>query len=266
MLRNGSDEHLPYSLSRWTDVPAAKWTWFRQRLDAGWFIGIDPATGIPDKWSLTPRTTEELVFWTKDPTNLIHDQALLTPYRVKVHVTVTGWEEEERGAPSLEEGAELLRIAASVYDVTWRFSPVPVVEDVLPRFTSILDVASKAGLDRVFLSFLQPNDLVPETRTQQQRSNLMLRMAAAALQKGVKVLLCNEDSGLEETHPNLSRGICAPSRSAKKERCGCSLAVDPFTQNEACVFNCSYCYASEKATAHKKRNTTRHLPIFQGGT
>jgi len=278
-LRSGLAENLPYSLSRWTDVPHAKWGWFTQNLEAQQMVGFDPRTAVPSYWSLKPEDTLGLIFWTKDPTNLLDNTKLLDPFRVKVHLTLTGWHEVEKGAPDLLEGVALLKETVSCFgppDVTWRFSPVPIVPDVVERFGYIAQAASRAGLHEVFVSFLQENDLVPESRQPDQRFKTLSEMAQVAKPLGLRVLLCNEDRLLQhstKTLPtNLASGICAPPEhfmlpslgKSPSEGCGCALAVDPFTINESCTFGCRYCYAADKNSADRKRNTTRGLPVVQG--
>lgn len=277
MLLSGKVEGLPYSLSRWTDVPAAKWPWLMESLAAKKMVGFDPRTAVPGVWSLHPDDTLGLIFWTKDPTNLIFDKNRLQDYRVKIHVTATGWEEVEKGAPNLRESANKLAMAASVYgpeNVAWRFSPVPIVPDVVRRFDTILAMAAYGGLKSVFVSFLQANDLIPETRDEQERLNILAQMAELGQARGVRILLCNEDRVLAkypDYHPNLGSGVCAPPEDfalpglarSPSEGCGCALAVDPFTINESCTMGCLYCYAADKTLAGKKRNTTRHLNVVK---
>jgi hypothetical protein len=274
-FRSGKAEGFAYSLSRWTDVPAAKWPWLLENLTRGYMIGFDPTTAVPARWSLRPDDVLGLVFWTKDPTNLIFDKNRLAGRPTKVHVTVTGWAEVEKGAPSLREGANKLAMAANVFgpeNVSWRFSPVPIVPDVAERFDTILAMAAYAGLKSVYLSFLQENDLLPETRSEQERLNILAQVAELGSKRGVRVLLCNEDRLLAKHpgyHPNLGSGVCAPPEDfalegralPPSEGCGCVLMVDPFTINETCTMGCVYCYAADKTLADKKRNTTRRLPV-----
>lgn len=241
-------------------------------------LAFDPTSGIPARWSLRPEDTLGLLFWTKDPSNLILDAKLLQSYKVKVHMTLTGWEEVEKGAPSLLEGVALLAQAVETFgpeNVTWRFSPVPLVSDVVARFQRILDTAAKVGLRQVYVSFLQENDLVPETRSKQERLELLVQLADLAQTRGVKVLLCNEDNLLlqtQETYSNLASGVCVPpaefeltgSQPLPSEGCGCVLTVDPFTVNESCNLGCAYCYAADKSLTPKKRNTTKKsLQVLQ---
>jgi len=278
LIRSGKVENLPYSLSRWTDVPgsANKWSWFLQQMKQGWMTAFDQRTSIPQKWSLKPEDTLGLMFWTKNATNLLNHRELFKPYNVKVHVTVTGWEEVEKGAPGILEGATLLRDTARAFgreNVTWRFSPVPILESVALRFKAIASVAAEAGVQSAYLSFLQPNDLVPETRSESDRKALLHSLSDIAKGYGIEVRLCNEDSLLtgEQDYPNLSSGVCAkPEDFALSSRdmppaegCGCVMAVDPFTLNESCNYGCAYCYASDKSLTPKKRNTTRSLPVVR---
>jgi len=278
-MRSGLTEHIPYSLSRWTDVPgdSAKWAWFQAQIKAQQMIAIDPRNAVPYRWSLRPEDTLGLVFWTKDPKNLVVDAPWLRDYKFKVHVTVTGWKEVEKGAPSLQEGKIGLYVAARELgpeNVTWRFSPVPMVPDVVERFEEIADMASEAGIRSVYLSFLQTNDLMPETRSPEERLNILVQAAEVAKARNLRVLLCNEDRlllGHPDAHSNLGSGICAPPEdfalpgrdAAPSEGCGCVLMADPFTINESCSLGCTYCYAADKVYAPKKMNTTRSLPVMR---
>ncbi len=273
---SGRAESIPYSLSRWTDLPAAKWAWFLDQLSHGWMYAFDPRTAVPRPWSLRPEDTLGLIFWTKDPTNLLRDRTRLEGHHVRVHVTATGWEEVERGAPTLEESIDLLRRTADAFGpdrVTWRFSPVPLVDNVLDRFTRLAEAAKGAGLDRVFLSFLQTNDRIAETRDRDMRLELLSAMASEA--PGLRVLLCNEDRTLHHVNglpSNLAPGVCAPPEDfgqpgaavPPSEGCGCVLMADPFTINESCTWGCQYCCAADLTLAAKKRNTTKALPLFPG--
>ncbi len=236
-------------------------------------FAFDPRTASPDVWSLKPEDTLGLCFWTKDPTNLITDRELLRPYKVKIHITLTGWEEVERGAPTLREGCNLLTrttLAFGAENVTWRFSPVPLVPDVVDRFGRIALKASRAGIREVYLAFLQENDRVPETRSKEHREELLSKLGARGSTFGIKVLLCNDDKALlrEQSFPNVALGVCAgPNDWGGKppaEACGCAIMVDPFSINESCTFGCTYCYAADKSlSSPKKRNTTRSLPVLR---
>lgn len=276
-MLSGRTEKLPYSLSRWTDLPAAKWAWFEQQLSQGWMVGFDPRTALPGKWSLAPKDTFGLIFWTRNSKNLLATVDRLAPYPLAIHFTLTGWHEVEKGAPGIEDGIAMLRDTVQAFGpdrVTWRCSPVPMVPDVLDRFARIAEAASEMGLKEVFVAFLQENDLMPENRGPRIRTELLKQLAVRS--SGLRVLLCNEDRTLDlaskKGPPNLSKGICESGRrfagseytidSPPTEGCGCALAVDPFTLNESCTMGCAYCYAADRSLAPKKRNTTKGLPVL----
>jgi len=274
ILRSGLKENFPYSLSRWTDVPISKWDWFKTALKDGKMLGISPESGVPSYWSLRPEDTLGLLFWTKDPTNLIKDYKLFENYLVKVHFTITGWHEVERNAPKLEKCLPILKELALTFspsNVYWRFSPIPIVADVVERFKSIAEVAAEAKLGRVYVSFLQHNDLLPETRSSTERLDILSQMAEVASPLGVSVLLCNEDQTLGKlSNQNLGAGVCAPPEDFKlpgrgipsSEGCGCALMVDPFTPNETCRLSCEYCYAADRSLSPQRRSTTK-LPVIK---
>lgn len=271
--RRGIEESVPYSLSRWTDVPAAKWGWFKGVLAEGAMIAFDPRTALPSMWSLKPEDTLGLNFWTKDPTNLLADRELLKPYKVKIHLTITGWEEVEKGAPTLREACNLLTRTTMAYgaeNVTWRFSPVPVVADVADRFGRICVKASRAGVREVYLAFLQENDLMPETRSVREREEVLRKLGERAAVFGIQVKLCADDQQLLQrgvVHYNVSHGVCAGPGDwgglPPAEGCGCAIMIDPFSVNESCTFGCQYCYAADKSLQPKKLNTTRSLPLVR---
>lgn len=263
---------MPYSLSRWTDVPIAKWDWFKAQLAQGWMAGFDPRTAVPSRWSLAPEDVLGLIFWTKNPSNLIKSAALLAKHPLVVHVTLTGWMEVESGAPGIWEGIDLLEAAVNAFGperVVWRFSPIPILPakgshgSLLDRFGAIAQTAHRMGLRKVYTSFLQPNDLMPEPRTKEERQAVLVAMAACAPE--MQVLLCRDDQttldGLA-LPPNLSGGICEDgsvfglTETPYQDDCGCALAVDPFTPNESCTLGCQYCYAADKTLSPCRRNTT----------
>lgn len=259
---------MPYSLSRWTDVPAAKWAWLREQLAQGWMIGFDPRDAIPSKWSLAPEDTLGLIFWTKNPSNLILDAELLAKHPLVVHVTLTGWVEVEDGAPYGWEGIDLLKATVDTFGpekVVWRFSPIPVLPlpMLLDRFGAIAQAAQLMGLQKVYTSFLQQNDLMPEPRPLVERQGILLALAGRA--PDMQVILCQDDrttlDGLT-LPPNLRGGICEDgsifglARAPHQDDCGCALAIDPFTPNESCTLGCQYCYAADKTLSPCRRNTT----------
>jgi len=276
---SGKKLNLPYSFSRWTDVPIDRWAWFKELLKQKEMLGWHPQQMVPYRWSLKPEDTLGLIFWTKDPTNVMLEGLQDLGYKVKMHVTVTGWEEVEGKAPPLQRAATNLAMAYELLgadSVIWRFSPIPVLDhaEVLRRFHLILARTSDYAVKRVYTSFLQPNALIPESRSELDRLNLLVEMGELAQQYGVRVLLCNEDKllkGHPDLHPNVGSGVCAPPEDfalPKREKpvsegCGCALMVDPFNVNESCRVGCKYCYVAD-LNGTRKDSSKEHLKVLQG--
>lgn len=275
-IRSGKAEGFPYSLSRWTDLPGGrdKWRWFARQLRQGWMAGFDPKTAVPSKWSLAPEDTLGFIFWTKKPENLIQSVKRLRPYPLVIHMTATGWHEVERGAPSLDGSiGAMVRLldAYGVDRVEWRFSPVPAVPDAVTRFEVLANSFAILGLRRVYVSFLQDNDLMPEQRSIEERRGILREMTERS--HGLDVVLCQDDRTLDgfplHGTPNLRYGVCEDGRrfltpgdcelASSTEDCGCALAVDPFTITESCTMGCAYCYAANKNLSPCKRDTTGGL-------
>jgi len=262
-------------------VPAGKWDWFRAQLVRQWMVGFSPHTGFPSEWSLAPEDVLGLIFWTRDPSALVRDAVLLQPYRLVAHVTVTDWHEVEEGVPPAAEGLDNLRQAVDTFgpeNVVWRFSPVPMVTDVVERFERLVKSAYASGLRSVYLSFLQDNDLLLEGRDPDERRKV-LWLLAQACPADFEVRLCQENRtslGLRRGDApqllNLRRGVCedgrrfcppaAPAKTSPVESCGCALSVDPFTINEGCKFRCKYCYAAQQELDPMEGQGVKNLPVI----
>ena len=288
MIKSGRLERVPYSLSRYTDVPASKWVWFQAQLAKGYMLAFDPRNATPGHWSLRPEDTAALVFWTKDPKSLVEgydrDIRKYGEYDIKAHVTITGWREVEHGVMATDDACRWTEGVASRFgpqNVFWRFSPVPILPDYLGINRPDLGIEGDGWINRFehiakrlqglttqcYISFLQPNARIPETRTAEERVRILRVLANLAAPYGIEVILCLEDHTPLPSYPNLRAGVCVPPESFrhptdKVESCGCVPMVDPFTINEACTLSCDYCYTLDTTSNPHKRNTTR-LPIVK---
>lgn len=188
-----------------------------------------------------------------------------------IHMTLTGWHEVEHGAPSIERGLDSMQRLVNIFgaeNVVWRFSPVPAVDDTVARFERIARSVEALGVNRLYVAFLQPNDLMPEERPVEARQELLRAMAETT---GLVIQVCQADKTLVgfslHTTPNVRYGVCEDGRHFSSpevcefltEDCGCALAVDPFTITEGCSMGCSYCYSADKSISFCKRDTTGAL-------
>lgn len=283
-MKSGREENLPYSLSRWTDICAGtKWEWFLRQMDQGYMVAFDPRSAFPYKWSLKPEDVLGLVFWTKNPGPLAAWARLnRSRYRMRAHVTITGWHEVEWKVPPVSEVVEHTRRLSDVVGpdrVVWRFSPVPMLPEaeVVDRFRHVAEQLDWY-VKNVYVSFLQENDRMPERRTPEQKLDLLVKLSAVAKQHGIMLHVCREEAIVlpgvvrHEGQPvYVQHGVCEDGSSfgcpvpPPKEGCGCALAVEPFTINEACTYGCQYCYSADESLSDLKRDTTKRLPVLQDG-
>lgn len=245
---SGRDLRTPYSFSRWTDVPAAKWGWFRERLAEGSFVGFAEQSLTPQRWSLRPEDTEKLVIWTRNPRALFVDRHLLEPYDLHIHHTLTGWCEAEIGSPNPVKGLGDLKMLLDLFGpdrVTWRFTPIPATPDSLDRWVCLAENLKPYGVKHVTAAFSSGAGYWAEDRSEGERAKLLADMAQV-----LPFTVC----GLP--YRPVTVGDCRGPEGLEGVVCGCRPMVDPFSINESCVYRCRYCYAADTSLSSQRRNTT----------
>jgi hypothetical protein len=134
------------SVSRRCDIPRFQFKWFMERINAGYAVSVNPFNANQQKRvPLLPKTADMeptdgvdvLVFWTRDPRNILASADELTKrgFRFYVMVTVTGYPLELepsmlRTSKALAAIKELARKLGQDR-VIWRYDPV--------IFTSVTD-------------------------------------------------------------------------------------------------------------------------------
>ena len=81
------------SVSRRTDIIAFYLDWFFNRLREGYVLVRNPMNYRQvSKVYLNPSDIDCIVFWTKDPTNILERLDMLNNYFYYFHVTITGYD------------------------------------------------------------------------------------------------------------------------------------------------------------------------------
>ena len=84
---------LILSVSRRTDIPAFYSEWFFNRLKEGYVYVRNPmAHNQVSKVSLSPLVVDCIVFWTKDPANILDRLDELSSYNYYFLITITGYD------------------------------------------------------------------------------------------------------------------------------------------------------------------------------
>jgi len=259
------------SASRRTDIPAYFSEWLINRLKAGFALTRNPMNHAQvSKILLTPDIVDCIVFWTKDPQNMMDKLDTLDKigYKYYFQFTITPYDSSiERG---LREKAYIIKTFSDLSDrigkdkVVWRYDPV-ILNNVFDisfhreQFTWLLSKLHKYT-EQCIISFV---DIYSKLKTdilriisEDEMIELGKIMSSAAENYGVKVKACCENSflfkyGIEQAScidKKLIEKICGHKLDIGKDKnqrssCGCYESVDIGAYN-MCKNGCVYCYAN----------------------
>ena len=266
------------SVSRRTDIIAFYLDWFFNRLREGYVLVRNPMNYRQvSKVYLNPSDIDCIVFWTKDPTNILERLDMLNNYFYYFHVTITGYDKVlEPNVPTKEKiiqsFQELSRKVGSER-IIWRYDPIVLSPDIDVQFhqrrfeyiASCLNGYTK----RCIISFV---DMYRKTKRNTKALNMydisheqMLDIAGVIAEItsgcGMEVQTCCEEVDL--SHLGIHHGKCIDddlisrisgrrlkSRKDKNQRaaCGCVESVDVGVYN-TCMHGCLYCYANYSTKA-----------------
>ncbi|NLO83783.1 MAG: DUF1848 domain-containing protein [Clostridiales bacterium] len=266
------------SVSRRTDIIAFYLDWFFNRLKEGYVLVRNPMNYHQvSKIYLTPTNIDCIVFWTKDPTNILGRLSMLKNYFYYFHVTITGYGRNMEPHVPPKEGIirsfkELSREVGNER-VIWRYDPIILSRDIDVEFhrKRFGYIASRlAGYTkRCTMSFV---DMYRKTERNTKGLNMheinhaqMLDIASViaeiAGKYGIEVQSCCEE--VELSHLGIEHGKCIDdelisrvtgrkinARKDKNQRaaCGCVESMDIGVYN-TCSHGCLYCYANYSSKA-----------------
>ncbi len=278
------------SASRRTDIPAFYSQWFLNRLHEGYVLVRNPMNFMQvSRITLSPKTTECIVFWTKNPRQMLKKLPEMDNlgYRYYFLFTLTPYDQSlEPNVPCREERIETFRTLADRIGkekVIWRYDPIIFTSRYSEQFhlEAFAHLAEQLSgfTDRCIISFLQMYkkcqrnmkciELLDTTAT--TRSTLVKTLYGLGVTQGIPVQTCAPGPELE--HLSIPNGKCiddrlisqiigaeisaATDRNQRKE-CGCIESIDIGAYN-SCPHNCLYCYAnSDKMSVLK--NFAAHAP------
>lgn len=139
LLENGlfADAQAPeiISASRSTDIPAFYCDWFFARLKKGYSAWTNPFNGV--KGYISYAKTRFIVFWSKNPKNLIPHLDYLKERNINCYIqyTLNDYDEEilEKGVPMVSERIETFKKLVSKLGkghVIWRFDPLLLTDTI----------------------------------------------------------------------------------------------------------------------------------------
>ena len=270
------------SVSRRTDVPNYFSDWFYNRIKEGFLYVRNPMNAHQiSSIDLSPKVVDCIVFWTKNPANMLERLDELKSYQYYFQFTLTGYGKDvEPGLPDKREVLiptfQMLSEKVGAQKVIWRydpifFSPCYTSEYHLKAFEEIAH--SLAGYTRkVVISFI---DLY--AKTQRNTSGLQIesisdrnmvefakQIVDIAGKCGMEVESCAEVIDLQNV--GVKHGSCIDKKlieeilgckltvtkdKNQRAECGCCESVETGTYN-TCRNGCRYCYANFNDTMVKE--------------
>ena len=279
------------SASRRTDIPAYFSDWFINRIKEGFVLVRNPRNPQQiRKVSLAPDETRGIVFWTKNPANMMKYLPDLSDYAYYFQFTLTPYGRDiEPCLPSkpdvlLSTFKQLSAIIGS-RRIIWRYDPILISEkytmDYHFRAFEMICDELQGFTKKVIISFIETHYRNVKSNVKmlglkdfenEQKVDFARKLVAIAACYGLVVESCSGKIDLQHLGIKPARcidyklfkellGCDLKARKDKNQRpeCGCLPSVDLGVYN-TCDHGCRYCYANynQKIVA---RNCGMHDPL-----
>ncbi|WP_260415088.1 DUF1848 domain-containing protein [Pseudomonas cichorii] len=250
--------------------------------------------------SMQPQDIEAIVFWTRNPTNLLPYLPELDSqgYNYYFQYTITGYPRSiERSVPSPQKAINTFKNLSGLlgaHRVIWRYDPI-LLSNLLPieehkrLFKKIAELLA-GSTQRVVISFsdfykkteknlrdidgLIYSDITQEREKLYELSDFMSKTAS---RYDMEIFSCAEEVDInsiehgkciDEVLIQRSFGLSLSGEKDKgqREACGCIKSIDIGVYN-TCLHGCSYCYATfnqERVTSNKRSHDPLS-PFLIGG-
>jgi len=274
------------SVSRRCDIPRFRFKWFMERINAGYAVSVNPFNAnqqkriplLPRKADMEPTDgVDVLVFWTRDPRNILASAEELTKrgFLFYVMVTVTGYPPELE--PDMPETSAALAAIKELSGkigpdrVIWRYDPVILTsvtsEDFHRRNFGAIAQNLAGSVRRVIISVydeypsskrrlegLEKKGIIRMLDADAGRADLLAGLAKSAEEAGMEIQSCAEKEDLSSLgikpgaciDPALIRRLWGLEFTGKdknqRPNCLCGQSVDIGTYG-TCDAHCVYCYA-----------------------
>jgi len=276
------------SASRRTDIPAFFSDWFFNRISEGYVLVRNPMNYYQvSKIDLSPSVVDCIVFWTKDPCNMIDKLSLLEKYKYYFQFTLNSYDQSvecgvRKKSDIIKTFIELSRIIGKE-KVIWRYDPILLSNKYTKehhyKYFEIFASKLKGYTDKCVISFL---DLYKNTQrgvkslelsplTEVDMVEIARNISAIANKYNIEIATCCERIDLSPygikhnkcIDDTLITKIVGANLNIEKDKtqrevCGCVSSIDIGAYN-TCRHNCAYCYAtySEKTV---EKNRLLHNP------
>ena len=272
------------SASRRTDIPAFYSRWFVNRLHEGYVLVRNPMNfSQVSRIILSPDTTECIVFWTKNPKEMLAKLPEIDNlgYRYYFLFTLTPYDQSlEPNVPDLEAAIETFQTLADRIGkdkVLWRYDPILFTDRYSEQFhcETFAELSTKLSgfTDKCIISFLQlygkcqrnlknialknvENDarmeLIKTFNSLGEAGNISVRSCAQVINRDDVAIpppcKCIDDRLISQI---IGSEVVAIKDKNQREECGCIESIDIGTYN-CCPHYCLYCYANNHRQSVRK--------------
>jgi hypothetical protein len=261
------------SASRRTDIPAFFADWFVNRIREGFVCTRNPINPHQiSKISLSPDVVDCIVFWTKNPANILPYLNELSGYNFYFQFTITPYGQElEPGLPPKPFLLELFKELSRRLDknrVIWRYDPI-IISPAMPVAFHIDVFAAMAAMLREYtkrcvISFidmykkcernLRDTGLLPIS--QETMRKIAEAFAKIAARNKIELVTCAEE--IDISSEGIAHGKCIDNKlvaeisgrslkigkdKTQRPLCHCVTSIDIGAYN-TCEHRCLYCYAN----------------------
>ncbi len=277
------------SASRRTDIPSYYSEWLFHRLEEQFVLVRNPMNIHQiSKIDLSPNVVDAIVFWTKNPTPMLHRLAELEKYNYYFQFTLSAYGPDvETNLPSKNQiiipAFQKLSQEIGKEKVIWRYDPIFFSEQYSMEYHCkyFKVLASKLGdyTEKCTVSFM---DLYKNTErnakllnnvkdTYEMQTELLQRFAQIAKEYGLYIDTCAENNDFHDL--GVGRAHCIDKErmerignfklnvfkdTNQRAECGCVSSIDIGAYN-TCKNGCLYCYANYNANI-VDRNFCMHNP------
>ena len=283
------------SASRRTDIPAFYSSWFFNRLKDGFVLVPNPRNSKQlSRIFLSPDIVDCIVFWTKNPSSMLHKLVKLSEYPFYFQFTLTAYEADiEKHLPALQKRIAIFKQLAEQVGqdrVIWRYDPILINKhytiDYHIDFFNQIASSLRGYTDSCIISFIDDYPHIRQSLIKEDINrlqvvdilNLCSSLSEIASDNQLTLQTCAEE--IELLNCNISHGACIDKTRiekitgslllAKKDKnqrnnCQCLESIDIGTY-DTCSFGCIYCYAttSKRNVQANKRLHNQYSPKLVG--